>query len=184
MDDQQIIALYWRREESAITETAKKYGGYCHTIARNITGSTQDAEECVSDTWLGAWNAMPPHRPSRLNLFLGKITRSLAADRFRAKNAEKRGGGEIPLALEELRECVPAVTDRQVEDRELAESINAFLHTLPVRDCNLFLRRYWYGESLQTIAGRYGMKLNTVKTNLYRSREKLRRHLEKEGISV
>lgn len=186
MDDQGIITLYWQRNESAIAATARKYGGYCHTIAMGILGSIQDAEECVSDTWLGAWNAMPPHRPTRLSLFLGKITRSLAFDRWRAMRAQKRGGGELPLALEELTDCVPAVpgADRAVEDKELAESVDRFLHTLNARDCGLFLRRYWYGDSLQAVAARYGLNLNTVKTSLRRSREKLRKHLEKEGITV
>lgn len=186
MEDSAIIALYWQRNESAIAVTAEKYGGYCGHIAQGILPSREDVEECLSDTWLGAWNAMPPHRPGRLALFLGKITRSLAFDRYRAATAQKRGGGQLPLALEELTACVPTVpgADRAVEDRELTRLLDQFLRSLPPRDSSIFLRRYWYAEPLADIARRYGMKPNTVKTCLYRSREKLRRYLEKEGIAL
>lgn len=108
MEDNRIIDLYWAREEQALTETERKYGGYCRTIARNILKIHEDAEECVSDTWLNAWNAMPPKRPSVLSAFLGKITRNLAFDRWKAAHAEKRGGGSLPLALDELDECIAA----------------------------------------------------------------------------
>ena len=184
MEDQQIVDLYWRRDADAIGETASKYGGYCRTIAQNILSDRQDAEECLNDTWIGAWNAMPPHRPSRLGLFLGKITRNLAWDTVRARTARKRGGGEYTAALEELGECVPPSpgADQAVLDRELEALVNRFLGGLPVRECNVFLRRYWYVEPLEAIAGRYGLKENTVKTILRRTRGKLRVYLEKEGI--
>lgn len=184
MNDAGIVELYWRRSTQAITETQQKYGGYCYTIAFGLLNSAQDAEECVNDTWLGAWNAMPQNRPDRLAPFLGKIVRSLAFDRFRAGQAKKRGGGELPLVLEELGDCVPAAPSaaQAVEDAELEQSVNAFLHTLPPRDCDIFLRRYWYAEPLRDIARRYGLKLNTVKTSLFRSRGKLRHFLEQEGI--
>lgn len=183
MDDSRIVELYWRRSGDAIAETSRKYGRYCYAIACNLLSSPQDAEECVNDTWLGAWNSMPENRPEHLAPFLGKIVRSLAFNRFRAGRAEKRGGGELPLVLEELGECVPAAPSaaQAAEDGELEAEINRFLRRLPPRDCDVFLRRYWYGESLAEIAGRYGLKLNTVKTSLYRTREKLRRHLEQEG---
>lgn len=186
MDDEQIVALYWNRDEDAIRETAAKYGGYCGRVAGNILADRQDVEECLSDTWLGAWNAMPPHRPGRLRLFLAKITRSLACDRFRAQSARKRGGGAYTAALEELEECLPAVpgADRAAEDRELERMVDSFLHTLPEQACSVFLRRYWYAESLEDIAGRYGMKVNTVKTSLFRTRQKLKIYLEKEGVLV
>lgn len=127
---------------------------------------------------------MPPHRPNRLRLFLGKITRRTACDRLRAGIAQKRGGGEYPAALEELGECVPTSpgADQAVLDRELEALVNRFLGGLPVRECNVFLRRYWYVEPLEAIAGRYGLKENTVKTILRRTRGKLRTYLEKEGI--
>ena len=184
MDDSRIVELYWRRSGDAIAETSRKYGGYCYAIAYNLLSSVRDAEECVNDTWLGAWNAIPDNRPQYLAPFLGKIARRLAFNRFRADRAEKRGGGELPLVLEELGGCVPAVPSaaQAVEDGELEAEINRFLHAVPPRDCDVFLRRYWYGESLAEITGRYGLKLNTVKTSLYRTREKLRVYLEKEGI--
>lgn len=186
MEDHEIITLYWQRNEGAIAATASKYSGYCGRVAQGILASPEDVEECLSDTWMAAWNAMPPHRPDRLSLFLGKITRSLAFDRFRAGRAEKRGGGELPLALEELADCVPTVpgAEQAVEDRELEQMINRFLHTLAERECNIFLRRYWYAEPLPDIARRYSLRLNTVKTSLYRSRMKLKRYLEKEGVSL
>ena len=184
MNDAGIVELYWLRSAQAITETQRKYGSYCYTIALGLLKSPQDAEECVNDTWLGAWNAMPEHRPDHLAPFLGKIVRSLAFDRFRASRAQKRGGGELPLVLEELGDCVPAVPSaaQAAEDAELERSVNAFLHTLPPRDCDIFLRRYWYAEPLADIAQRYGLKLNTVKTSLFRSRGKLKDFLNKEGI--
>lgn len=186
MDDSAIVNLYWSRSEDAVRETAVKYGAYCRSIARGILGNPQDEEECVNDTWVKAWNAMPYNRPNRLGLFLGKITRGLACDAVRAQNAQKRGGGVYVEALEELGECVPGSpgADQIVEDRELEEMLNRFLHALPERDCNIFLRRYWYAETLEEVARRYGVKLNTVKTSLYRSRVKLRKFLEKEGVAL
>ena len=186
MDDSRIVELYWRRSGDAITETSRKYGRYCYAIAYNLLSSPRDAEECVNDTWLGAWNSMPDNRPRYLAPFLGRIARSLAFNRFRADRAEKRGGGELPLVLEELGECVPAAPSaaQAAEDGELEAEIGRFLRALPARDCDVFLRRYWYGESLAEIAGRYGLKLNTVKTSLYRTRERLRRHLEQEGYAL
>lgn len=186
MEDSAIVELYWQRDEEAVRATAAKYSGYCGRIAKNILADPLDAEECLNDTWIGAWNAMPPHRPRRLPVFLGKITRSIAFDAVRLQTAQKRGGGVYPVALEELGECVPAVpgADQAAEDHELAELVNRFLRSLPERDCNIFLRRYWYVEPLQEVAARYGLKLNTVKTSLFRSRKKLRAYLEKEGVAL
>ena len=186
MEDQRIIDLYWARSDDAIAQSAQKYGGYCHTIAFSILYDRQDSEECVNDTWLGAWNAVPPHRPLSLSAFLGKITRRLACSRYRAAHAQKRGGGELPLALDELTACVPSAPSaaQAVEDAELEALLNRFLHTLPARDCNIFLRRYWYVEPLSAIAARYGLPQNTVKTSLFRTRQKLKAFLEKEGIAL
>ncbi len=186
MEDSTIIDLYWAREERALHETEAKYGGYCHSIAHNILQNREDSEECVSDTWLHAWNAMPPQRPSILSSFLGRITRNLSFDRCRRQKAEKRGGGALPLALDELAECVsaPGRVDETLEAQELAEAIDRFLRQLPERECSLFLRRYWYVESIQTIAARYQLRENTVKSMLFRTREKLRRYLAGEGIAV
>lgn len=186
MEDSVIIDLYWAREERALSETEAKYGGYCRSIAHNILQNREDSEECVSDTWLHAWNAMPPQRPSILSSFLGRITRNLSFDRCRRQKADKRGGGVLPLALGELSECVPAPgrVDETFEAQELAEAIDRFLRRLPERECSLFLRRYWYVESIQTIAARYQLRENTVKSMLFRTREKLRRYLAGEGIIV
>lgn len=186
MEDAAIIDLYWAREERALSETETKYGSYCRSIAHNILHSREDTEECVSDTWLRAWNAMPPQRPSVLSAFLGRITRNLSFDRCRKQTAEKRGGGSVMLALDELSECVPsrASVEGELEQKELAAVIDRFLRTLPARECDIFMRRYWYVDSVQTIAARYDMKENTAKSVLFRTREKLRRYLAAEGITV
>ena len=184
MEDCRIVELYWQRDHSAITETSAKYGAYCTAIARNILPDDRDAEECVNDTWLGAWNSMPTQHPTLLGAFLGRITRNLAFSAYRASHAEKRGGGTLPLILEELTGCIPTVPSaaQAVEDAELEEAVNQFLRGLPERECNFFLRRYWYAEPLAEIALRYGEKLNTVKTSLFRTRQKLKVYLEKEGM--
>lgn len=186
MKDAQILELYWGREERAIYETQKTYGNYCYSIAWNILYSREDSDECVNDTWLRAWNAIPPKRPNRLALFLGTITRNLSLDRWKERHAMKRGKGEMELALDELTECLPALhsTEDAVAAAELERLIDEFLHTLPQRECNIFLRRYWYVEEYADIARRYGMKLNTVKTSLFRTRAKLRDYLEKEGVVI
>ena len=183
MEDRQIIELYWKRAEEAIRETSIKYGRLCQYIAQNILSSPEDSEECVNDTWLKAWNAMPEDRPGLLAQYLGKITRNLALSRWRANRTEKRGGGELPLVLDELADCVSSADTLQaVEAGELAEAVNQFLHALPERECNLFLRRYWFAEPTAEIARRYGMRENTVRTILFRSRKKLQSYLEKEEL--
>lgn len=184
MNDTDILDLYWERNEQAITETQKSYGNYCYSIAFHILHTREDSEECVNDTWMRAWNAIPPGRPGRLGLFLGTITRNLSFDKWKHKNAIKRGNGEMEAALEELVECVPSAfsTEDAVEEAELRRTINRFLGTLPERDRNIFLRRYWYVEECREIAERYCMKLNTVKTTLFRIRCKLKDYLEQEGI--
>lgn len=184
MNDTEILDLYWERSKRAISETQKSYGSYCYSIAFHILHTKEDSEECVNDTWLRAWNAIPPNRPGRLSLFLGTITRNLSFDRWKRKNALKRGNGEMETALEELMECVPsaASTEDEVEEAELRRIINRFLGTIPERDRNIFLRRYWYVEECREIAERYGMKLNTVKTTLFRIRGRLKEYLEQEGI--
>ncbi|MCD8380406.1 MAG: sigma-70 family RNA polymerase sigma factor [Lachnospiraceae bacterium] len=186
MEDAAIIGLYWERNEQAIHETNVKYGPYCHTIAYNILENQEDSEECVNDTWLRAWNTMPPQRPNYLRLFLGKITRNLSLDIWKGKQAQKRGGGELSLALDELSECVADTKD--VEDalqaKELKETIERFLHTLPKRERELFLQRYFYMCSAKELAARYGMKENHVAVLLSRTRKKLAAQLVKEGWSV
>lgn len=184
MKDDEIVRLYWIRDESAITETAARYGGYCYSVAYGILSNGEDSEECVSDTWLRTWNAIPPGRPNRLSLFLGKITRNLALDRYKRSQAKKRGSGTMQLVLEELQECIPSAqtVEQAVTDRELEEHINRFLHDLPRRDCDVFLLRYWYNNSLSEIAEKQSMKENNVKASLFRTRKKLRRVLERKGV--
>lgn len=182
MEDHEIVALYWARSEQAIVETQRKYGAYLTRIALHILGNHGDAEECVSDTCHGAWNAMPPHRPAVLSTFLGKLTRRIAIDRFRRQTAEKRGGGELPLALEELGDCVGggAAIEDELERRELAEALRRFLLTLPETERNVFLSRYWYCEPVRDIARRFGYSESRTASQLRRTRERLRRALEEE----
>ena len=184
LKDTEILDLYWDRNERAITESQHTYGNYCYSIAYHILHDREDSDQCVNDTWLRAWYAIPPKRPNKLSLFLGTITRNLSFDKWKHRNAQKRGNGEMELALDELVECVPAAkgTEEAVEAAELERLINEFLHTLPERDCNVFLRRYWYVEEYSEIARRFQMNLNTVKTSLFRTRSKLKDYLEQEGI--
>jgi len=184
MDDNAIIALYWAREERALEETSCKYGSFCRNIAFNILSNREDTEECVNDTWLRAWNAMPPQRPNILSAFLGKITRNLSLDRFRSSRAGKRGGGQLPVALEELGDCIPhgEELEEQIAMRELSRLLDRFLRTLPERECCIFLRRYWFVDSTREISLRYQMAEGSVKSTLHRTRQKLKVFLEKEGV--
>ena len=186
MDDQKIIDLYFDRNEQAITETDVKYGKLCHSIAYNILSNREDTEECVNDTWLRAWNAMPPTRPNVLKLFFAKIIRNISFDRYKRANAQKRGGGEIDLALSELEECIAAQSDveDEVEARELENSINRFLATLSETERNIFLRRYFYVEKVSSIAQRYSMRDSNVFVILSRTRSKLKKHLIDEGYFI
>lgn len=184
MNDADIIALYWGRDEQALRETNAKYGPYCYAVAQNILFCREDSEECVSDTWLRCWNAIPPRRPADLRFFLAKITRNLSFDRFKAKHAARRGGGETPLVLDELARCIPAASSREYTDLELRDSIGRFLHSLPARECGIFLRRYFFTESVAAIAARYRITESNVLVILSRTRKKLRTHLESEGHTI
>lgn len=186
MEDKQIVDLYWQREESAITETQSKYGHYCHTVAYNILHDREDSEEVVNDTWLGAWNAMPPHHPERLSVFLGKITRRLSLKKWRNKTAKKRGGGEFPLALDELEECIPAAycIDETLDIKELTRIIDKYLETLSDDERRVFVCRYWYFDSICDISLRFAFSQSKVKMMLKRTREKLLVKLGREGIWV
>lgn len=183
MEDEQIIELYWKRDEGAIRETDQKYGSYCYAISNHILHNHEDSEECVNDTWMKAWNAMPPHRPDILRLFLAKITRNLSFDRYKAKQAAKRGGGEMEAVLEELDECVQGSYDVEeaISAKELQGCLNAFVCGLPLRDSDIFLRRYYFVETTAEIAKRYGMRESNVLTILSRTRKKLKVYLRKEG---
>ena len=184
MTDARIIELYHLREERAISETDKKYGPYCRSIAYNILYSREDSEECVNDTYLSAWEAMPPERPNILSAFLGKICRRLSIDRWRRLNAEKRGGGETVLALEELGWCIPAAQGDPAEELELKELrklYEKFIASLPAAERKVFLCRYWYMDRVSDIALRFGFSEAKVTSMLHRTREKFRAILENEG---
>lgn len=186
MEDNGILDLYFKRSESAIEETAAKYGGYCYTIAFSILASVLDSEECVNDTWLRAWNAIPPKRPAVLSAFLGRITRNLSLDRLRSAGAKKRGAGQMDVVLEELAECIPALdsVEQTAEDHRIAAILNQFLASLPETARIIFLRRYWYLLSVRDIAAGLGCSESKVKMTLSRTRIRLKHLLEKEGVTL
>ena len=183
MNDKNIVDLYFNRDEEAITQTDKKYGRYCYSIAYNILTNKEDAEESVSDTYMTAWRAIPPRRPSVLSTFLGKITRHISIDRWRERSAYKRGGGEVTLALDELEDCVAGLqnVEMEYERKELIRAYVKFLDTLPITERRVFLCRYWYVDSVEAIAEKFGFSQSKVKTMLYRTRAKLRKQLAEEG---
>lgn len=183
MEDSTIIDLFWARSEDAIRETERKYGSYCRSIAWNILHNRADTDECLNDTWLHTWNALPPQRPQVFPIYLGTITRNLSLNRLRKAAAQKRGSNRLELAYEELQESVPAknAVEEQIAARELGRELDRFLRSLPEKDCSMFLRRYWYMDSLSQIANRYHMTEGCVKTRLHRIRKKLKAYLEQEG---
>lgn len=185
MEDVQIIDLYWLRDERAIGETDAKYGSFCHRIAMNILHSFQDSEECVSDAYGRCWDTMPPQRPMSLRAYLGAILRNLSISRYRAEHAQKRFGGAEVL-LSELGDCIPSPesVQRTVEAGELGQLISAWLEKLDQEDRVLFVRRYWNGDSVKSLAGELGLRPNALTKRLLRLRENLRRALEREGIGV
>ena len=183
LPDEEIVNLYFDRSEEAIAACQVKYGKSCHTVAYNILHSDEDAEECVNDTWLRAWNAIPPERPTRLGAWLSTVTRRLALTRYEKKTAAKRNGG-IEASLEELSECVTAGSLTIADEVALSEAINGFLASLPTRTRMIFMRKYWYMDSIADIAKALGMGESAVKVTLHRTREKFRKHLAKEGITV
>ncbi len=186
MEDTKIIDLYFARTERAIDQTAQKYGPYCGQIAWQILHSREDSDECVNDTWLRAWNAMPPRRPSCLRTFLGKITRNLALDRWDRRHADKRGGGQVEILLSELGDCIPSVNgvERELEGQEIADAISGWLRCQPERHRRLFLRRYFFADSLPDAAHDAGLSVSAAKSALFRLRGSLREHLEQEGIAL
>ncbi|MDO4315966.1 MAG: RNA polymerase sigma factor [Oscillospiraceae bacterium] len=184
MEDQQIIELFWNRDDGAIPAAQEKYGGRLLRLAERLAGSREDGEECVNDTFLNAWNAIPPERPRLLFAWLAKVCRNLAFDRLDWKKAEKRSGEVVALTAE-LESCVPdGLREREAAGRELGELLTAFLETQPETARLVFLRRYWYGDSIREIGERYGYGESKVKVTLLRTRERLRAYLEKEGITV
>ena len=186
MTDQHIVELYWQRDEAALQMTAACYGAALTAVAQRVLEDSAESEETVNDTYLRAWNAIPPHKPTKLGAFLAKITRELAIDRYRRRKAEKRGASQYALSLEELSECVPGgeTPDEALDYRLLAQHIGAYLAGLKPALRQAFVGRYFFALSLQEIADRQGVTLSWVKTTLHRTRLGLREYLEKEGYSV
>jgi len=186
MTDEKMIELYFRRDEQAIRESVIAYGAYCRSIASGILSDPLDAEEAVADTWLAAWESIPPNKPQYLRLYLGSITRNCALSIWRKNNAAGRGGGETAVALEELGECVStgSTPEDAVNTRQLGQTVTAFLKREPPMRRNVFLRRYYYMEKLPDIASRYGLKEANVRMMLSRTRQKLRNYLKQEGYTV
>lgn len=186
MEDKDIVSLYLQRNKIAIKETASKYGNYCKAIAKNILSNNEDAEECVNDTYLNTWSAIPPHRPKMLSTFLGKIVRNLAFNRYKHNIADKRGGGEITAVLDELAGCVSGNedTEQAYEYKELVGAINDFLSTLPAHKRNIFVCRYWYTDSISDIAARFDMTYSAVSMMLNRLRAKLHNYLIERGYEL
>ena len=185
MTDTEIINLLFERSEQAITELAQKHGSAVARVARNILGNEQDTEECVNDTYLGTWNAIPPHKPSPLRTFVCKIARNLATMKYHSNTAEKRNS-QYDLALDELEECLSDndSVEEAYEAKELREAINGFMATLNHSDRFIFMRRYWYSDPVKDIAKMADSTTNSVTVRLFRIREKLRLYLEKEGLLV
>ena len=184
--EREIIALYQSRDENAVRMTAETMGKYCYSIAFNVLNSREDAEECVNDTYLAVWNSIPPAEPVSLKSFVSSITRNLALNRYKEQHRDKRGGGQVPLALEELSEVVSDTEDvtANYEKKELLEHISAFLRKCSPRDRGLFLDRYIRLEPTPVLAKQYGVKEAQVLLILSRTRKKLKAHLEKEGYTL
>lgn len=184
MDDRLIVQMYLDRDENAIRESENKYARYLHSVAYRLLNDLSDTEECVNDTWLGAWNSIPPNKPEDLRTYFAKITRRLSIDRIRSRMADKRGKGEYALSIEELEECISGGDDpvaHEVEAKDLSQAVDRFLRTLPETQRIIFMRRYWFAEPMAEIAERFGFKETRVRTLLFRARMKLRTYLEEEG---
>ncbi len=186
MDDNSIVQLYWDRNDQAISKTSEKYGHYCKAIAKNILNNDADAEECVNDTYLNAWNSMPTHWPEQLAAFLGKITRNLSFNKYKHNRAEKRGGGEITLVLDELTDCVSGTEniEQMIDRQELVKAINTFVRSLSLEKRNIFVRRYWYADPVSKIAADYGLLQGSVSKTLERTRKKLKLYLAERGFEL
>ena len=186
MGDEEIVNLYWNRQEKAIYETNKKYGRYCNTIAFNILHNKEDAEECVNDTYLKVWGVIPTLRPQRLSAFIGKITRNLSLHKYEYYKAKKREYDETTITIEELQDCIPNSGNVEgiIDDMMLTEVINRFLSELPAEKRKIFMRRYWYVSSIKEIASDYQITESKVKMILLRVRKDLKKLLEQEGIAL
>lgn len=184
LSDEKIIELFFERDEKAIDELQTKYGKLCFSVAMNILGVREDAEECVNDAYLGAWNSIPPNRPNALSAFLVKITRNLSLKKLRFKTAEKRRGGECALSFDELSECIPDGCDvsESIEESEASKCVSDFLRGISETDRRIFICRYFYCDTIEEIAKRFGFGESRVKMRLSRTREKLRKYLTERGF--
>ncbi len=184
MEDSEIVDLYWARKERAISESHIKYGRMLHSISFSLVPREGDADECLNDTYLAAWNSMPEQRPKYLGAYLSKIIRRLSVDRFRAAHAAKRNG--IEVMIDELCECIPDSSDplQELDNRELSDALNRFLRSLDGEKRYIFVRRYFYSDSLEDIALQLSVSTAKVKSILFRTRASLRSFLEKEDIPV
>ena len=186
MEDEEIIELYWKRDEQAVHETQRAYGDYCRRVACGILNDPQDVEEVLADTWLHAWNSIPPQKPKFLKLYLAKIARNLAFSAFRSRSAAKRGGNAVFVALDELGECVssPCSAESHYDAQELGETINAFLRTASDKERMVFVRRYFFLDEIPQIARRYSLTETNVRMILSRTRSKLKKYLIQEGYDL
>ena len=184
MSDSEIIELFYARSEKAITELKYIYGKYCYKIANNILSNNEDVEECMNDTYLSVWNSIPPNTPNSLLSYIGKITRNIALDKYRTENARKRGGGEINLVLEELKEFISSKNniEKELENKEIIKVINNFLETMEKEKRVIFVLRYYYSENIKMISYKLGISESKIKSILFRIRKELKKHLDEEGI--
>ena len=185
-EDSRIIELYFERNESAVAETDKKYGAYCMTVSKNILGNEEDAKECLNDTYLAAWNSIPPKIPEKLSLFLGKITRNLSLNRYRKNETKKRGGGPADIVFDEIGEIISGSEnpEEKFERKEIIGAVNEFLRTLPEEKRSIFICRYWYFDSIEDIAARFGKKESGIYSSLERTRKNLWKYLSERGYEI
>lgn len=184
MEDTEIIRLFQQRDQQAIEEASKKYGGLCNAVTKNILHNSQDAEECVNEALWRAWESIPPQKPEVLSAFLAKIAKNIALNRYKADHREKRGGGEPQAVLDELENLISEGTsvEEETERRELLEAVNGFLKKLPRKKRIMFVRRYWYCDRITDIGARVGVSENNVSVTLNRTREALKKYLQKRGF--
>lgn len=186
MEDSTIVQMYWDRDENAISVTDEKYGAYCLSIARNILGNEEDAEECVNDTYLNTWNSIPTNRPRMLSTYLGKIIRNLSFNQYKKAKAKKRGQGQMPLVLDELTEVLSTKEgpEAEIDRKQLISEINEFLKTLSPKHRRIFVCRYWYADSVKDVALKFGMTENNVSVILSRLRSRFRDYLIESGYEL
>jgi RNA polymerase sigma-70 factor (ECF subfamily) len=184
MQDSQIIDLYFARDQEAIAATSAKYNSYCMKIAMNILHSSEDSEECVNDAFLAAWNSIPPNRPEKLSAYIGRLTRNLSLNRYKSMTAERRGGGEFALSLDELDDCIVDSISAEQDEEELGRHISDFLYTQSKETRQVFVRRYFYNDSIADISERFEMSESKVKSKLHRTRLALKEFLNENGIYI